>query len=76
MTCALREPLPSIKDLSHLAIRPEGRGFIAGLVDWNEPRGFNFQVDHSYFQSVVWPAAARRVPAFETIKEGATWPRL
>lgn len=57
------EPLPYIKDLSRLAMRPEGRGFTAGLVDWNEPRGFNFDVDHSYFQSVVWPAAAHTVRA-------------
>jgi glycine/D-amino acid oxidase-like deaminating enzyme len=70
------EPLPYIKDLSRLAMRPEGRGFTAGLVNWNEPRGFNFDVDHAYFQSVVWPAAAHRVPAFETIKEGATWTGL
>jgi glycine/D-amino acid oxidase-like deaminating enzyme len=70
------EPLPYIKDLSRLAMRPEGRGFTAGLVNWNEPRGFNFDVDYGYFQSVVWPAAAHRVPAFETIKEGVTWTGL
>lgn len=70
------ESLPYIKDLSRLAMRPEGRGFTAGLVDWNEPRGFNFEVDHRYFQSVVWPAAAHRVPAFQTIKEGSTWSGL
>ncbi len=70
------EPLPYIKDLSRLAMRPEGRGFTAGLVDWDEPRGFNFEVDHGYFQRAVWPAAARRVPAFETIREGATWTGL
>lgn len=70
------EPLPYIKDLTRLAMRPEGRGFTAGLVDWNEPRGFNFEIDYSYFQSVVWPAAAHRVPAFQTIKEGSTWTGL
>jgi FAD-dependent oxidoreductase domain-containing protein 1 len=70
------EPLPYIKDLSRLAMRPEGRGFTAGLVDWNEPRGFNFSVDHDYFNRVVWPAAAHRIPAFETLKEGQTWTGL
>lgn len=70
------EPLPFIKDLSRLAMRPEGRGFTAGLVDWDEPRGFNFDVDHEYFQRVVWPAAAHRIPSFETIKEGSTWTGL
>ncbi len=70
------EPLPYIKDVGRLAMRPEGKGFTAGLVNWNEPRGFNFDVDHSYFQSVVWPAAAHRVPAFNTIREGSTWTGL
>lgn len=70
------EALPYIKDLSRLAMRPEGRGFTAGLVDWNEPRGFNFDIDHDYFSRVVWPAAAHRVPAFETLKEGSTWTGL
>ncbi len=70
------EPLPFIKDLSRLAMRPEGRGFTAGLVDWDEPRGFNFDIDHGYFQRVVWPAAAHRVPVFETLKEGPTWTGL
>ena len=70
------EPLPYIKDLSRLAMRPEGRGFTAGLVNWNEPRGFNFDIDHTYFPSVVWPAAAHRIPAFNTIREGPTWTGL
>ena len=70
------EPLPYIKDLSRLAMRPEGRGFTAGLVDWDEPRGFNFDIDHEYFSRVVWPAAAHRIPSFETIKEGLTWTGL
>ena len=70
------EPLPFIKDLSRMAVRPEGRGFTAGLVDWNEKRGFNFDVDHDYFQRAVWPAAAHRIPAFATIKEGSTWTGL
>ena len=70
------EPLPYIKDLNRLAMRPESRGFTAGLVDWSEPRGFNHEVDHGYFQRAVWPAVASRIPAFATIKEGATWTGL
>lgn len=62
------EPLPYIKNLNRLAMRPEGWGLTAGLVDWNEPRGFNFDVDHDPFQRVVWPAAAHRI-----LKEGSTW---
>lgn len=70
------EPLPYIKDIDRLAMRPEGRGFTAGVVDYSEPRGFNFEIDHSYFERVVWPAAAHRVPAFEVIKPGRSWSGL
>jgi FAD-dependent oxidoreductase domain-containing protein 1 len=70
------EPLPFIKDLNRLATRPEGRGYTAGLVNWNEPRGLNFEIDHEYFRTNVWAAAAHRVPAFATIKERRTWTGL
>lgn len=70
------EPLPYIKDLDRLAMRPEGRGFTAGLVNYSEPRGFNFDIDHDYFERVVWPAAAHRVPAFEVIRPGRSWSGL
>ena len=70
------ESLPYIKDLGRLAMRPEGRGFTAGLVDYSEPRGFNFELDHGYFERVVWPAAAHRIPAFEVIKPGRSWSGL
>src|SRR5688500_11652400 len=58
------EPLPYVKDLARLAFRPEGRGYSGGLVNSSETRGFNFDVDHDYFDSVVWTALARRFPAF------------
>jgi glycine/D-amino acid oxidase-like deaminating enzyme len=70
------ETLPYIKDLDRLAMRPEGRGFTAGLVNYSEPRGFNFEIDHDYFERVVWPAAAHRIPAFDTIRPGRSWSGL
>ncbi len=63
------EPLPYVKDLDRLAFRPEGRGYTGGKPDSDEPRGFNFEVDHGYFERVVWPALAERFPAFERTKE-------
>ena len=42
------EPLPYVKDMARLAFRPEGRGYSGGLVNSDEPRGFNFDVDHDY----------------------------
>jgi glycine/D-amino acid oxidase-like deaminating enzyme len=59
------EPLPYIKDLDRLAFRPEGRGYSGGVPTLDEPRGYNFDVDHDYFPNVVWPALAHRFPQFE-----------
>lgn len=71
------EPLPYVKDLNRLAFRSEGQGFSGGLVNSDEPRGFNFDVDHNYFEEAVWPALAHRFPtAFEGVKCHRTWSGL
>jgi glycine/D-amino acid oxidase-like deaminating enzyme len=70
------EPLPYVKDTARLAFRPEGRGYSGGLVDSDEPRGYNFDVDHDYFERVVWPALAHRFPAFEACRCRRTWSGL
>lgn len=62
------EPLPYVKDPKRLAFRPEGRGYSGGVPSLEEPRGYNFEVDHSYFETVVWPALAHRFPQFEATK--------
>jgi len=70
------ERLPYVKDTARLAFRSEGNGFSGGLVDSDETRGFNFDVDHDYFERVVWPAVADRFPAFEAAKCHRTWSGL
>jgi glycine/D-amino acid oxidase-like deaminating enzyme len=70
------ERLPYVKDLNRLAFRSEGNGFSGGLVNSDEPRGFNFDVDHGYFERVVWPAVAHRFPPFEAAKCHRTWSGL
>jgi len=70
------ERLPYVKDVARLAFRSEGKGFSGGLVDGREQRGFNFEVDHDYFERVVWPAVAERFPAFEGAKCHRTWSGL
>ena len=70
------ERLPYVKDAARLAFRSEGEGFSGGLVDSDEPRGFNFDVDHGYFERVVWPAVAHRFPVFEAAKCHRTWSGL
>ena len=68
--------MPLIKDPERLIIRPEGKGYSVGLVKSDEPRGFNVDVDPDWFQEVVWPACAARVPAFEALKLKREWAGL
>ena len=76
-TCGVpMEKLPYVKDLSRLAFRSEGAGFSGGLVDGRETRGFNFEVDHDYFERAVWPAVAHRFPPLESAKCHRTWAGL
>ena len=67
---------PLIKDPDRLIIRPEGKGYAVGLVKSDEPRGFNFEVEPSWFQDVVWPACAARVKEFEELKLVREWAGL
>ena len=67
------EPLPFVKTESDLAIRPEGAGFIGGVPNWSEKPGWNFDVSADYFETVVWPALARRIPAMENIRLERSW---
>lgn len=75
-TEAAIEPLPYIKDVNRLALRPEGRGYSGGVPTLAEPRGYNFEVDHTYFERVVWPALAERFPQFERTRERRVMPGL
>ena len=70
------EPLPYLKDPERLAFRPEGKGYSGGVPTLLEPRGYNMEPDHDYFENVVWPALAHRFPQFEKTKCKATLPGL
>ncbi len=70
------EPLPYVKDVNRLAFRPEGKGYSGGVPTLAEPRGYNFEVDHGYFESVVRPALAHRFPQFERTRCRNTLPGL
>jgi glycine/D-amino acid oxidase-like deaminating enzyme len=67
------EPLPMIRDFPRLTMRPEGTGYFAGVSSLADPPGFNFNVDHEFFEEAVWPALAARIPAFETLKMKNSW---
>lgn len=67
---------PLTIDTSGVYFRPEGPNYIAG----SSPRGtqpdpdtLDLEVDRSWFEEVIWPAIAHRVPAFEAIRLLDAW---
>ncbi len=67
---------PLTVDTSGVYFRPEGPNYIAG----SSPRGaqpdpdtLDLEVDRSWFEEVIWPAIAHRVPAFEAIRLLDAW---
>ena len=67
------EPLPLIKTETDLAFRPEGEGYTGGVPNWSEAAGWNFEINPGWFDEVVWPALARRLPAMAEIRLERSW---
>lgn len=67
------ETMPLTKDPSHVSFRQEGAGFTVGLTDVDVPGGFDWEVKHELFDTVMWPALAHRVPKFESLKVMRSW---
>ncbi len=74
------ENCPLLIDTSGVYVRPEGEGFICGASplseadpDWRDDDPASQEVDHGFFEEVVWPALAHRIPAFEAIRPGRAW---
>ncbi|MFG1421059.1 NAD(P)/FAD-dependent oxidoreductase [Roseixanthobacter liquoris] len=66
---------PLLIDPSGVYVRPEGQGFLCGTAPapQDDPDSEDFEVDHALFEDVIWPALARRVPAFERLRPGRAW---
>jgi FAD-dependent oxidoreductase domain-containing protein 1 len=74
-TDALRQA-PLTVDPSGVWFRPEGLVFLCGKspdADAEPAIGDLDHVDHAFFEQVVWPHLAARVPAFESIKVVNAW---
>ncbi len=67
---------PFIKDPAGLAVRPEGPGLTAALVDFSHPGGFDLGIDRSYFEDAVWPALVQRFPATAPLRLRSAWAGL
>jgi FAD-dependent oxidoreductase domain-containing protein 1 len=64
---------PLLIDPSGFWIRPEGRGFIAGLSPADDPDEALLEPDYDAFESQLWPLLAHRIPAFEEAKLERAW---
>jgi glycine/D-amino acid oxidase-like deaminating enzyme len=66
-------PFPLLIDTSGFWIRPEGQTFIAGLPPGEDPDDVPLEPEYDLFESVLWPALAARMPAFEAAKLERAW---
>lgn len=66
---------PLVIDPTGVWFRPEGAGFLCGAPprdgDPDEPP--LDRIDHGLFDDLIWPALARRVPAFEALRVRSAW---
>jgi len=67
------EPFPLLIDPSGFWIRPEGLGYIAGMPPDTDPDDAPLEPDYDAFESVLWPALAARIPAFEAARLERAW---
>jgi FAD-dependent oxidoreductase domain-containing protein 1 len=72
-----RYDLPLVIDVSGLYFRHEtGKIIMTGMSILEEPPGFNFKVDNSFFNQTMWPILADRVPVFDRLKLIRGWAGL
>ena len=67
---------PLTIDTSGVYFRPEGPNYIAGSSPRDgepDPETLDLEVDRSWFEQVIWPSIAHRVPAFEAIRLLDAW---
>lgn len=64
---------PFVKDPAGLAVRPEGPGLTAAVVDFSTPGGWDLSIDRSWFEEVVWPALVDRIPRADELRPVSTW---
>jgi glycine/D-amino acid oxidase-like deaminating enzyme len=69
--------LPLVIDVTGLYFRHEtGKIIMTGKSIAEEPPGFNFKVDPSYFHETMWPILAGRIPFFDRLKLIRGWAGL
>lgn len=69
-------PYGMVVDTSKVYFHAEGGKILAGLVLPDEPSGFNFSFDASFFEKHIWPALYNRSSHFERLKFISGWSGL
>ncbi|WOI12289.1 FAD-binding oxidoreductase [Thalassospira lucentensis] len=66
---------PMLIDPSGLYVRPEGDLFISGIAPPadRDPECWDFEVDYSLFDDIIWPGLYERCERFEAIKMVNAW---
>ncbi|WP_342616364.1 FAD-binding oxidoreductase [Rhodoferax sp. GW822-FHT02A01] len=74
-TSAQLDNCPMVIDPSGAYFRPEGKGFICGVAPAPEddPECYDFDVQHTLFDEVLWPTLAARAPALEALRVQRSW---
>jgi glycine/D-amino acid oxidase-like deaminating enzyme len=67
--------VPLTIDTTGIFFRPEGKYYLTGCYPDPDPLADvnDFDVIHSEFEEIIWPALAERIPAFEAIKVVNSW---
>ena len=72
----LEPVVPLLIDVSGAFVRSEGTGHICGISpppDQDPDAWDDLEIDYHWFEDIIWPALAHRIPAFETIKLTSAW---
>ncbi|MCR8725145.1 NAD(P)/FAD-dependent oxidoreductase [Frigidibacter sp. ROC022] len=71
----LPRDLPLTVDPSGVHVRTDGTGYMAGCkpVEDGPVDPDDFDIDHTLWEEMVWPAIAARIPSFEAIRLRRVW---
>lgn len=69
-------PYGMVVDTSRVYFHPEGGNILAGLVLNNEPEGYRFDYDITFFENHIWPALYERSSHLERLKHLTGWAGL
>lgn len=68
--------VPLLIDATGVFVRTEGAGHICGMsppADQDPDAWDDLEIDYHWFEDIVWPTIAHRVPAFEAVKLTSAW---